>query len=187
VLLTDFETGGAPQEGVSEQTLVGQLVGICGLAKRKDLNGRVGRVICWHEDQERWEVKLEPFVQGEDRSKVAVRPTNLYLSPPQFHSADDYLKYRAMVREYDDNPGHNRRSVSAAALEKLRASPASGDDSSICVICQQGTNTVQNQSILDLGDGPHSTCLPCGHTFHLSCIVPWIREKPECPCCRLEF
>jgi hypothetical protein len=183
---TDFETGGAPQEGVSEQTLVGQLVGIIGLVTRKDLNGRVGRVICWHQDRDRWEVKLEHFVQGEDTSKLAVCPTNLYLCPPHFHSVDEYLKYRAMVREDDDDLGYNQSSVFSAALEKLRASPTSGDDS-ICVICQQGTNTVQNQSILDLGDGPQSTCLPCGHTFHLSCIVPWIREKAECPCCRLKF
>jgi hypothetical protein len=53
---TDFETGGIPQQG---QTLVGQRVGSCKLHNWPKLNGHVGRVLKFHADQERWEVKLE--------------------------------------------------------------------------------------------------------------------------------
>jgi len=35
---------------------------------------------------------------------------------------------------------------------------------------------------LDLGG--HTETLPCAHTFHRSCLVPWLLEKQQCPLCR---
>jgi Ring finger domain len=29
--------------------------------------------------------------------------------------------------------------------------------------------------------------MPCGHQFHLTCIVPWLRETCTCPDCRYEL
>jgi hypothetical protein len=35
------------------------------------------------------------------------------------------------------------------------------------------------------GDDPlRIVVLPCGHTFHKSCVNPWIATRPECPTCR---
>merc|ERR1711907_60825 len=30
------------------------------------------------------------------------------------------------------------------------------------------------------------TTLPCNHSFHQKCIVPWLQEKPSCPVCRAD-
>lgn len=40
-----------------------------------------------------------------------------------------------------------------------------------CSICQEQ------------GDQP-SMGLPCGHSFHQECIIPWLKEKHTCPVCR---
>ena len=30
-------------------------------------------------------------------------------------------------------------------------------------------------------------CMPCGHSYHLSCITPWLQEHNTCPTCRFEL
>ena len=64
------------------QSLVGQLVRIQGLIGRKDLNGRIGRVIKWHEDQGRWQVKIQPVSSAESGGNmIAIKPDNLCQCP----------------------------------------------------------------------------------------------------------
>ncbi|KAL2482747.1 RING/U-box superfamily protein [Forsythia ovata] len=29
--------------------------------------------------------------------------------------------------------------------------------------------------------------LPCAHRFHSKCLVPWLENNAQCPCCRLEI
>jgi hypothetical protein len=174
---TDFETGGTPEEGL-EQTIIGQRVGLCEL-KRSDLNGRVGRIIRWHEDQDRWEVKLECLFPGENSLKIGVRPTNLAPCPSKFDCVQDYLLYRETVLSWSHDGERERNNDVGPLLDKLRAAgPASVD--SVCAICQESAKDSQRSD--GLGS---SSCLPCGHVFHLGCVLPWIRtEKAECPCCR---
>ena len=40
-----------------------------------------------------------------------------------------------------------------------------------CTICQEEVLT-------------GSVWLPCGHCFHIKCIVEWKKKKPKCPNCR---
>jgi len=51
-----------------------------------------------------------------------------------------------------------------------------------CTICQEHLNAY---------NGAKQTSLPCKHSFHRDCIIPWLQEKPNCPVCRtnvrLEF
>ena len=42
---------------------------------------------------------------------------------------------------------------------------------SICSICLQ--------------ECENTTSLPCGHTFHAECLVPWLWKSNSCPNCRL--
>ncbi|WCJ30072.1 RING/U-box superfamily protein [Euphorbia peplus] len=29
--------------------------------------------------------------------------------------------------------------------------------------------------------------LPCAHKFHSKCVVPWLENNAQCPCCRMEL
>jgi hypothetical protein len=178
---TDFETGGIPKE---DQTLVGRRVGLCELVNRSDLNGRVGRIIRWHEDQGRWEVKLESLCRGEESIKIGIRPINLTQCPAKFHNTEDYVLYKEAVKGWSGDGAQKTSRTNDAdvekLLDKLRAhqSPTSSPDT-ICAICQDNADNSKEISI---------ACLPCGHTFHLYCVLPWIKlEKTECPCCRSHF
>ena len=42
-----------------------------------------------------------------------------------------------------------------------------------CVVCQE-----------DLRVGDLCISLPCGHTFHESCLLHWVRRRNSCPTCR---
>lgn len=186
----DFETGAVRifSSSIQEQTLVGQFAGICDLVRRSILNGRVGKVVRWHEDQCRWEIKLECIVEGERSLKIAVKPSNLTQCPQFFRSDSDYLKYRDGLRESsieDDQEELNKKKLYGPNLEKLRAMDKDKERGSICAICQQAFDGKEKDT--DLGPG-HGTCLPCGHVFHFCCIIPWLTEgKMECPCCRLKL
>jgi E3 ubiquitin-protein ligase AIP2 len=35
--------------------------------------------------------------------------------------------------------------------------------------------------------GTKALFIPCGHTFHPECIVPWLKEHNTCPICRYEL
>ena len=51
-----------------------------------------------------------------------------------------------------------------------------GQDDRCCSICSER-----------LVDGVVLTRLPCGHLYHISCIVPWLNRSCTCPDCRYEL
>ncbi|KAK2971598.1 hypothetical protein RJ640_024234 [Escallonia rubra] len=42
-----------------------------------------------------------------------------------------------------------------------------------CVICKE-----------EMREGRDVCQLPCDHLFHWKCILPWLRKRNSCPCCR---
>ncbi|KAJ8899674.1 hypothetical protein K2173_019371 [Erythroxylum novogranatense] len=45
-----------------------------------------------------------------------------------------------------------------------------------CVICKE-----------EMREGRDVCELPCEHTFHWMCILPWLRKRNTCPCCRFQL
>ena len=36
-------------------------------------------------------------------------------------------------------------------------------------------------------EGEEVTKLPCNHSYHPECILPWLKEHNSCPTCRFEL
>lgn len=67
----------------------------------------------------------------------------------------------------------------AAAAEVVVALPSvavkSGGGAE-CVICRE-----------EMREGRDVCELPCHHLFHWMCVLPWLRKRNTCPCCRFRL
>lgn len=55
-----------------------------------------------------------------------------------------------------------------------------------CEPCQNQYSTDTCAICMDLLDNKILT-MPCGHTFHTTCILTWFDHKMTCPVCRKKF
>lgn len=54
-----------------------------------------------------------------------------------------------------------------------------------CVICQGSlTNPAVSSSVVEK---TVSAVTHCGHRYHKRCLRDWIKRRPTCPCCYVEF
>ena len=82
----------------------------------------------------------------------------------------------AIRRSEEDGP-KGPAPASAQVINSLeyfvadKAGPVGGSDS--CVVCTSGFESKETVCIL-----------PCNHSFHRACIVPWLKLHGTCPTCR---
>lgn len=65
--------------------------------------------------------------------------------------------------------------AAVAAVVGLPSVDGSGADQ-CCVICKE-----------EMGEGRDVCELPCKHLFHWLCILPWLKKRNTCPCCRFRL
>ncbi|GAV73898.1 zf-RING_2 domain-containing protein [Cephalotus follicularis] len=56
---------------------------------------------------------------------------------------------------------------------KLRLKSSDQDECAVCLEQFKAGETLMH--------------LPCVHRFHESCLVPWLENNSQCPCCRMEI
>ncbi|XP_052173662.1 E3 ubiquitin-protein ligase SGR9, amyloplastic [Diospyros lotus] len=77
--------------------------------------------------------------------------------------------------------GKEGREVAAAAAAAVVALPSAevsgvGRVEEYCVICKE-----------EMREGRDVCKLPCDHLFHWMCILPWLKNRNTCPCCRYQL
>ncbi|XP_030511614.2 E3 ubiquitin-protein ligase SGR9, amyloplastic [Rhodamnia argentea] len=81
---------------------------------------------------------------------------------------------RAVERCLEAGEGRPQVAASPAAVVALPSVEAAGGGE--CAVCREGM------------EGGRDVCeLPCRHSFHWMCILPWVRKTNTCPCCRFEL
>ncbi|EEF37176.1 E3 ubiquitin-protein ligase SGR9, amyloplastic [Ricinus communis] len=70
------------------------------------------------------------------------------------------------------------REVAAApsAVVALPTVEVTGDVTGECAICRE-----------EMREGRDVCELPCQHLFHWMCILPWLKKRNTCPCCRFQL
>ena len=163
-------------------SIVGQIVGVYGLVSRKDLNGRIGRVMKWIEDEGRWQLKLVNILCSESRGKlISIKPDNLMSVPEDIYKRSVYIDFQEEIRSW--TPGYQLSDEFAMTpiLDRLQVLQ-NVELKDICAICQEAFETKPDEDGLFDGKG---TRLPCDHCFHIHCLLRWIGpQKMFCPCCR---
>ncbi|KAL3358473.1 hypothetical protein AABB24_015545 [Solanum stoloniferum] len=86
----------------------------------------------------------------------------------------------AMIHTGNGIGGKDRKEVatSIAIVVALPSVEASNDNDGRkeCVICKE-----------EMKEGRDVCKLPCHHTFHWICILPWLKKRNTCPCCRFQL
>lgn len=69
--------------------------------------------------------------------------------------------------------GKEGREVGASVAAVAALPSVSGVSGKECAICKE-----------EMKEGRDVCELPCEHSFHWICILPWLKKKNTCPCCR---
>eukprot|EP00039_Didymoeca_costata_P013941 m.218684 g.218684 ORF g.218684 m.218684 type:complete len:385 (+) comp15905_c1_seq4:264-1418(+) len=121
---------------------------------------------------------------------VEEHPDRLRLTVRHFQHMSMMVEIQATVEElqailpagllhiHRDDEQDTSRGTQAALLEELVNSAGSytsipNQEAAMCAVCHE-----------DLKNGDKVPKIPCGHHFHVNCLVPWLRRRGTCPLCR---
>ncbi|KAL3536333.1 hypothetical protein ACH5RR_004794 [Cinchona calisaya] len=76
----------------------------------------------------------------------------------------------------NDGKGGIEAATSAGVVVALPSVEVSENGNLECVICKE-----------NMKRGRDVCKLPCDHLFHWMCILPWLKKKNTCPCCRFRL
>lgn len=86
-----------------------------------------------------------------------------------------------MLLFLEGSPNELSNCCATKKMRKMDTKDSSAMVCTECAICKdtfiEGQGGACSSSTLDL---------PCAHTFHRKCIVPWLQENPHCPLCRTD-
>lgn len=78
----------------------------------------------------------------------------------------------AVVSKKAPAAGEARAGVETAGAA-LSSEAASSSSAVLCAVCLEEVPT-----------GAEATTLPCSHSYHAGCVLPWLAARGACPCCR---
>lgn len=81
----------------------------------------------------------------------------------------------------EEDPTDDGQDCGGNATESSAAAnpPVDPEEDQTCAVCLDE---------LSSGEDGENWCLPCGHKFHVDCIVPWLTERhANCPLCKYDL
>lgn len=72
--------------------------------------------------------------------------------------------------------GREVAAMAAAVVALPSVEVKGGGGGAECVICKE-----------EIREGRDVCQLPCQHLFHWMCVLPWLRKRNTCPCCRFRL
>ncbi|XP_010530272.1 PREDICTED: E3 ubiquitin-protein ligase CIP8 [Tarenaya hassleriana] len=116
----------------------------------------------------------------EDNSvefRIGVPDSDRYIGNPGDYV--DAAGYEALLQNLAESDGSRRGAPPAAmsAVEALETFEITSEaESVVCAVCKD---------VVAVGETAKK--LPCGHSYHGDCIVPWLGTRNSCPICRFEL
>jgi len=86
------------------------------------------------------------------------------------------VKFKRFVGTKGCDGGEEGREVAAAAAAVVALPSVEVENGGECVICKE-----------EMREGRDVCQLPCHHMFHWMCVLPWLRKRNTCPCCRFRL
>ncbi|KAI8556471.1 hypothetical protein RHMOL_Rhmol05G0255500 [Rhododendron molle] len=117
-----------------------------------------------------WRSTLTNYV-----SDTILTISTIPMSPNEIviHYIETIAKCRRFVGVMGCGGGKAGREVAASVAAVVALPSVSGVVGRECVICKE-----------DMREGRDVCELPCDHLFHWICILPWLKKRNTCPCCR---
>ncbi|KAJ4980140.1 hypothetical protein NE237_010920 [Protea cynaroides] len=121
--------------------------------------------------------------QALERSSVqwrSVLKDYLVRSSLKLDGLGEYIDMATRCRTFLDAAGcggemEREVAASVAVVVGLPSVELSGGGME-CVICRE-----------EMKEGREVCKLPCDHLFHWMCVLPWLKKKNTCPCCRFQL
>ncbi|KAF8023559.1 hypothetical protein BT93_F0922 [Corymbia citriodora subsp. variegata] len=121
------------------------------------------------------------ILMGMDDSSIELRlevpESDRYIGNPEDYVDD--AGYQALLQNLAESDSGRRGAPPAAksaVLELPTVEIRSKDETLVCAICKDMASV-----------GEMAKKLPCGHSYHGDCIVPWLGARNTCPVCRFEL
>ena len=83
----------------------------------------------------------------------------------------DFVRQAIEANRYRGNPP-----ASQFGIDHLKEDTMLNECGEACTVCQDV-----------LEQGAVTLSMPCGHSFHKECLMPWLQEHNTCPICRCEI
>ena len=102
-----------------------------------------------------------------------------------FSSSDSFFDIFNTIRSSNVNPKTNK----ATSKESLKSLKIFKMNDKYCKKNDKDQIEFPNCCIClsDISKGEETVLLPCGHMFHCSCTMPWLKKNNTCPVCRFEL
>lgn len=86
------------------------------------------------------------------------------------------VKFKRFVSTKGCSGPEGAKEVAAAVAAVVTLPSVEVESGGECVICKE-----------EMREGRDVCQLPCQHTFHWTCVLPWLRKRNTCPCCRFQL